>query len=52
VLDEAATQSRINEVGAILSSPEQRTPDGFARFLHDELANARRAVRLAGLSPS
>jgi tripartite-type tricarboxylate transporter receptor subunit TctC len=52
VLDEAATQSRINEVGAILSSPEQRTPDGFARFLSDELANARRAARLAGLSPS
>jgi tripartite-type tricarboxylate transporter receptor subunit TctC len=52
VLDEAATQSRINEVGAILSSPEQRTPDGFARFLRDELANARRAARLAGLSPS
>jgi tripartite-type tricarboxylate transporter receptor subunit TctC len=52
VLDEAATQSRISEVGAILSSPEQRTPDGFAGFLRDELANARRAARLAGLSPS
>jgi tripartite-type tricarboxylate transporter receptor subunit TctC len=52
VLDEAATQSRINEVGAILAGPEQRTPDGFARFLRDELANARRAARLAGLSPS
>jgi tripartite-type tricarboxylate transporter receptor subunit TctC len=48
VLDEAATQSRISEVGAILSSPEHRTPDGFARFLRDELANARRAARLAG----
>jgi tripartite-type tricarboxylate transporter receptor subunit TctC len=52
VLDEAAIQSRISEVGAILSSPEQRTPDGFARFLSNELANARRAARLAGLSPS
>jgi hypothetical protein len=52
VLDEAAIQSRISEVGAILASPEQRTTDGFARFLRDELNNARRAARLAGLSPS
>jgi tripartite-type tricarboxylate transporter receptor subunit TctC len=51
-LDDAAIQTRIGEVGAILASPGQRTPDGFAQFLRDELANARRAARLAGLSPS
>ena len=52
VLNEAAIHSRISEVGAILASPEQRTSDGFAQFLRDELTNARRAARLAGLSPS
>lgn len=51
-LDDAAIQVRIGEVGAILASPGQRTPDGFMQFLRDELANARRAARLAGLSPS
>lgn len=51
-LDDAAIQVRIGEVGAILASPGQRTPDGFTQFLRDELANARRAARLAGLSPS
>ncbi|MFM7305003.1 MAG: tripartite tricarboxylate transporter substrate-binding protein, partial [Alphaproteobacteria bacterium] len=51
-LNDAAIQARIGEVGAILASPGQRTPDGFAQFLRDELANARRAARLAGLSPS
>ena len=51
-LDDAAIQARIGEVGAILASPGQRTPDGFAQFLRNELANARRAARLAGLSPS
>lgn len=51
-LDDAAIQVRIGEVGAILASPGQRTPDGFMQFLRDELANARRAALLAGLSPS
>lgn len=51
-LQEAAVLSRIAEVGAVPSAPAQRTPDGFAAFLGQELANARRAAQLAGLRPS
>ncbi|WP_170979249.1 tripartite tricarboxylate transporter substrate binding protein [Roseomonas sp. HF4] len=51
-LGEAAVQARIMEVGAILGGVQQRTPDGFAAFLAQELANARRAAQLAGLRPS
>jgi tripartite-type tricarboxylate transporter receptor subunit TctC len=51
-LEEPAVQSRIVEVGAILGSAAQRTPDGFADFLATELANARRAATLAGLRPA
>jgi tripartite-type tricarboxylate transporter receptor subunit TctC len=51
-LAEPAVQARIVEVGAVLGSETQRTPDGFATFLREELANARRAAELAGLRPS
>ncbi|WP_207540517.1 Bug family tripartite tricarboxylate transporter substrate binding protein [Sabulicella rubraurantiaca] len=51
-LEEAAVQSRIVEVGAILGSAAQRTPAGFTAFLEAELANARRAAALAGLRPA
>jgi tripartite-type tricarboxylate transporter receptor subunit TctC len=51
-LGDTAVRSRIVEVGAILGSDTQRTPDGFAAFLQQELANARRAAQLAGLRPS
>ena len=51
-LQEPAVISRIAEVGAIPGAPAQRTPEGFAAFLTQELANARRAAQLAGLRPS
>ena len=51
-LADAEVQSRIVEVGAILASAAQRTPEGFAVFLATELANARRAATLAGLIPA
>lgn len=51
-LAEQAVQARIIEVGAILGSEAQRSPDGFAAFLSAELVNARRAADLAGLKPS
>ncbi len=51
-LEEAAVQARIIEVGAILATPAQRSPEGFADFLAQELANARRAATLAGLRPA
>lgn len=51
-LADTEVQSRIVEVGAILASATQRTPEGFADFLAAELANARRAARLAGLIPA
>ncbi|WP_198374435.1 Bug family tripartite tricarboxylate transporter substrate binding protein [Neoroseomonas rubea] len=51
-LQDAAVISRIAEVGAVPSAPAQRTPDGFAAFLAQELENARRAAQLAGLRPS
>jgi tripartite-type tricarboxylate transporter receptor subunit TctC len=51
-LGEPAVQSRIAEVGAIPAGAAQRSPDGFAAFLANELANARRAAELAGLRPS
>jgi tripartite-type tricarboxylate transporter receptor subunit TctC len=51
-LQEPALLSRIAEVGAVPSAPAQRTPDGFAAFLAQELDNARRAAQLAGLRPS
>lgn len=50
-LAEPAVEGRIVEVGAILGSEAQRTPDGFAAFLRGELAAARRAAELAGLRP-
>lgn len=51
-LQEPALLSRIAEVGAVPSAPAQRTPEGFAAFLAQELENARRAAQLAGLRPS
>ncbi len=51
-LQEPALLSRIAEVGAVPSAPGQRTPEGFAAFLAQELENARRAAQLAGLRPS
>lgn len=51
-MQDAAIQSRIAEVGAVPSASEQRTPEGFAAFLTNELTNARRAAQLAGLRPS
>jgi tripartite-type tricarboxylate transporter receptor subunit TctC len=51
-LQDAAVQSRIAEVGAVPSAPEQRMPEGFAGFLAQEVTNARRAAQLAGLRPS
>ncbi|MBP0447584.1 tripartite tricarboxylate transporter substrate binding protein [Roseomonas sp. SSH11] len=48
-LAEPGVQARISEVGAILGSDAQRTPEGFAAFLRTELENARRAAELAGL---
>ncbi|WP_165585477.1 tripartite tricarboxylate transporter substrate binding protein [Roseococcus sp. SYP-B2431] len=49
---EPAVISRVSEVGAIPGSAAQRTPAGFASFLREELAKARRAAQLAGLRPS
>jgi tripartite-type tricarboxylate transporter receptor subunit TctC len=49
---EPAVISRVAEVGAIPGSPAQQTPAGFAAFLREELAKARRAAQLAGLQPS
>jgi tripartite-type tricarboxylate transporter receptor subunit TctC len=43
--------ARVVQVGAVPTTPEQATPEGFARFLAAELAAARRAVELAGLRP-
>ncbi|MBP0463923.1 tripartite tricarboxylate transporter substrate binding protein [Roseomonas sp. PWR1] len=51
-LEDAGVVSRIAEVGAVPSAPAQRTPEGFAAFLAQELDNARRAAQLAGLRPS
>ena len=51
-LSQSSVQARIAEVGAIPAASEHRTPDGFAGFLRQELANARRAAELAGLRPS
>ncbi len=51
-LAEPAVQARIVEVGAILGTETQRSPDGFAAFLRAELAKAREAATLAGLRPS
>lgn len=51
-MQDGAVLSRIAEVGAVPSAPAQRTPEGFAAFLAQELANARRAAQLAGLRPS
>jgi len=49
---EPAVISRVAEVGAIPGSATQQTPAGFAAFLREELAKARRAAGLAGLRPS
>ncbi len=51
-MQDGAVQSRIAEVGAVPSAPDQRTPEGFTAFLAQELTNARRAAQLAGLRPS
>ena len=51
-LAEPAVVARIAEIGAIPATETQRSPDGFAAFLRQELANARRAAELAGLRPT
>jgi tripartite-type tricarboxylate transporter receptor subunit TctC len=51
-LAEPEVQARIVELGAVMGSEAQRTPEGFAAFLRTELDNARRAADLAGLKPA
>jgi tripartite-type tricarboxylate transporter receptor subunit TctC len=51
-LAEPEVQARIVELGAVMGSEDQRTPEGFAAFLRTELDNARRAAGLAGLKPA
>jgi tripartite-type tricarboxylate transporter receptor subunit TctC len=51
-LAEPEVQARIVELGAVMGSEEQRTPEGFAAFLRTELENARRAAGLPGLKPA
>jgi tripartite-type tricarboxylate transporter receptor subunit TctC len=50
-LAEPAVQARLASLGAVAASGAEATPEGFAGFLREELAQARRAAELAGLKP-
>lgn len=43
---------RLKELGVEIATAQQMTPQGFTAFLNTEFANAKAAVKLAGIQPS
>ncbi|MDB5372537.1 MAG: tripartite tricarboxylate transporter substrate binding protein [Belnapia sp.] len=50
-LGDPALQARVEAIGNLLATPEERTPEGFAALIRREAALSRRAIALAGLKP-
>jgi tripartite-type tricarboxylate transporter receptor subunit TctC len=51
-LADPAARARVEAIGNIIATPEEQTPAGFTKALEVERRLARRAVELAGLTPS
>jgi tripartite-type tricarboxylate transporter receptor subunit TctC len=45
------TPDKLRGMGSEIATPEQMTPDGFARFIHADFENMREAAKLAGIKP-
>ena len=50
-LGEPALRERVEAIGNLLATPEERTPAGFAALIVRERELSRRAIALAGLKP-
>ena len=50
-LADPALQARVEAIGNLLATPEERTPEGFAALIARERTQSRRAIDLAGLKP-
>jgi tripartite-type tricarboxylate transporter receptor subunit TctC len=42
---------RLREMGSEIATPEQMTPEGFARFIHADYAAMKEAAKLANITP-
>ncbi len=42
---------KLRDLGAEIATPEQMTPDGFAKFVRTDYENMREAAKLAGITP-
>jgi tripartite-type tricarboxylate transporter receptor subunit TctC len=42
---------KLREMGSEIATPEQMTPEGFAKFIHVDYENMREAAKLAGITP-
>lgn len=42
---------RLRGMGSEIATPEQMTPDGFAKFIRADYENMREAAKLAGITP-
>ena len=51
VMAEPPVRERIAALGADVATPEQATPQGFARIIVAEVERSKRAIALAGLKP-
>ena len=45
------TPDKLRDMGSEIATPEQMTPDGFAKFIRVDYENMREAAKLAGLTP-
>ena len=42
---------RLREMGSEIATPEQMTPEGFAKFIQADYDNMRAAAKLANITP-
>lgn len=45
------TPDKLRDMGSEIATPEQMTPEGFAKFIHADFENMREAAKLAGIRP-
>jgi len=50
-LGNTALAGKLNDLGVVAASAQQRTAAGFGQFLHSEFQTAKQAVALAGIKP-
>jgi tripartite-type tricarboxylate transporter receptor subunit TctC len=49
-LDDAGIRKRLEELGLVIATPEQRTPEYFAKFLPQDIERWGKVIQAAGIS--